>query len=60
MFNVQQNRVALRLEGFLSKQMGLVDLVIGIYILNYFEGNNYSMCNSYLKTGFLHITCALC
>ncbi len=58
--NVQRNRVPFRLEGFLSKQMGLLDLVIWVYILSYLEWNNNSMCNSYLKTGFLHITCALC
>ncbi len=58
--NVQRNRVPFRLEGFLSKQMGLQDLVIWVYILSYLECNNISTYNSYLKPGFLHITYALC
>ncbi len=44
---------------FFSRLMGLPDLMVWIFFLSYLDWNNSSMFNSYLQTGFLHITCAL-
>jgi hypothetical protein len=45
---------------YFFKPTCLLNLVVWIDFLNYFEWTNNSMCNSYLQTWLLHITCALC
>jgi hypothetical protein len=59
-FQYSQNRVVCRTEDLFFRLVGLQDLVVWIRFLSFLEWSNSSMCNNYLQTGFLHITCALC
>jgi len=51
-FNVKKNKIMYKLKEFFGGPMGLLDLVVKFYFLNYLEQIKNSMCENYLQIGF--------